>query len=49
MGLMLVDSINGRDYHIVQAVVMLIAVVYVLLNLFADIIYAYLDPRIRYD
>lgn len=49
MGQMLVQAISGRDYHIVQAVVMLAAVVYVLLNLLADVLYAYLDPRIRYD
>ena len=49
MGQMLVAAVQARDYHIVQAVVMLAAVVYVLLNLFADILYAYLDPRIRYD
>jgi peptide/nickel transport system permease protein len=49
MGQMLVSAVQARDYHIVQAVVMLAAVVYVLLNLMADIIYAYLDPRIRYD
>lgn len=49
VGSLLVTSILGRDYHIVQAVVMLMAVVYVLLNLIADILYAYLDPRIRYD
>ncbi len=49
LGQMLVAAVQARDYHIVQAVVMLAAVVYVLLNLLADIIYAYLDPRIRYD
>ena len=49
LGQMLVAAVQARDYHIVQAVVMLAAVVYVLLNLLADITYAYLDPRIRYD
>lgn len=49
MGLMLISAINGRDYHIVQAIVMLIAVTYVLVNLLADILYGFLDPRIRYE
>ena len=49
MGLMLVSAINARDYHIVQAVVMVIGVTYVLVNLAADILYGYLDPRIRYE
>ena len=49
MGLMLVNAISARDYHIVQAIVMLIAVTYVLINLLADILYGFLDPRIRYE
>ena len=43
------DAILGRDYPIVQGGTLLIALVFVLANLFVDISYALLDPRIRYD
>ena len=48
IGLLLLGAINNRDYGIVQAVVLLTAVIYVMVNLMADIVYGYLDPRIRY-
>lgn len=44
----LVEAIRWRDYPIVQNLVMLIAVVVVLANLTVDLLYAVLDPRIRY-
>lgn len=47
-GLLAVDAIRARDYQVVQAVVILFAVVYIIANLGVDILYAYLDPRIRY-
>ena len=47
IGRLLVDAILGRDYPVVQAVVMLITVVVVMANLLVDIIYGLLDPRIR--
>lgn len=47
-GLLAVDAIRGRDYPVIQAVVVLFSVIYVMMNLAIDIIYAYLDPRIRY-
>ena len=43
------DGILGRDYPIVQGGTLLIAIVFVFVNLLVDISYAYLDPRIRYD
>ena len=43
------ESINGRDYGIVQMVVLIASVFYVTVNLLADIAYGYLDPRIRYE
>jgi len=43
------DSILGRDYPIVQGVTLLIAVVFLLVNLLVDISYAILDPRISYE
>ena len=48
IGLLLLGALRNRDYGIVQAVVLLTAVIYIMVNLMADIMYAYLDPRIRY-
>jgi peptide/nickel transport system permease protein/oligopeptide transport system permease protein len=48
LGTLLVTAISARDYPIVQGGVILIAVVFILLNLFVDLLYAFLDPRIRY-
>jgi peptide/nickel transport system permease protein/oligopeptide transport system permease protein len=48
IGLLLVDSIFARDYPVVQGVVMVFAIVFTLLNILVDLIYAYLDPRIHY-
>src|SRR2546426_1482109 len=48
VGRLVVDSIFARDYPIVQGSVLVIAIVFVLINLLVDLSYAYLDPRIRY-
>lgn len=47
VGRTLFDAITARDYGVVQAFTVVIAVFFVLLNLIVDISYAYLDPRIR--
>jgi len=47
VGKMAVDAITMRDYPIIQAYVAWMAVIYVLVNLAADLIYHYLDPRVR--
>lgn len=47
VGKMAVDAITMRDYPIVQAYVAWMAVIYVLVNLVTDILYHYLDPRVR--
>jgi len=49
VGRILYDAITARDYGIVQAFTVVIAVFFVVLNLLVDISYAYLDPRIRLD
>lgn len=49
MGQLLVEAIDQRDFPVVQAAVLLIAVSVVVANLLVDIVYAALDPRIRYD
>ena len=41
------DAIQARDYTIVQSFTLIIAVGYVLINLIVDLLYAFLDPRIR--
>ncbi len=47
VGKMAGDAINMRDYPIIQAYVMWMAIIYVLVNLITDLSYRYLDPRIR--
>jgi peptide/nickel transport system permease protein/oligopeptide transport system permease protein len=49
VGRLLVQSINARDYPAVQGCILLIAVTYVAANLVVDIVYGFLDPRIRYE
>jgi peptide/nickel transport system permease protein len=48
LGHLLVDAIAHRDYTLVQALVLLIAFVYVFVSLLVDVFYVWLDPRIRY-
>jgi peptide/nickel transport system permease protein len=45
---LLVDAVNARDYPAVEGVVLVISVLFVLLNLVVDLIYAALDPRVRH-
>ena len=47
VGKMAVDAITMRDYPIIQAYVAWMAIIYVVVNLITDIIYHYLDPRVR--
>ena len=47
VGKMAVDAINMRDYPIIQAYVMWMAIIYVVFNLITDLSYRFLDPRIR--
>lgn len=48
MGRLVVQSVLRRDFPVIQGAVMTIAVFYVLANLLVDILYIYIDPRIRY-
>lgn len=48
MGKLLIDSVFHRDYTEVQAIVMVITVIVLLLNLALDLVYGWLNPRIRY-
>ena len=47
IGSLLIEAIQQRDYPVVQATVLLISLVYVTINLMTDILYAWIDPRIR--
>lgn len=49
MGRLFYHAVERRDYPILMGTILIIAVMMVLANLIADIIYAYLDPRIRYE
>ena len=46
-GLLVIDAVRARDFQVVQAVVIVFAGIFILTNLLVDILYAYLDPRIR--
>ena len=48
VGSLLLDSIFSRDYPMVQGLVLLFAVTYILVNLLVDLLYAAIDPRVRY-
>jgi peptide/nickel transport system permease protein len=47
MGTLIIQSIDAKDFRVVQGAVLVVALFYVLLNVAVDISYAYLDPRIR--
>ncbi len=47
VGLLVVDAVRSRDFQVVQAVVILFAGIFILCNLLVDVLYAYMDPRIR--
>jgi peptide/nickel transport system permease protein len=47
VGRLMIDAIFSRDFFIVQGVILFLAVGYVLSNLVVDVVYSYLDPRIR--
>jgi peptide/nickel transport system permease protein len=48
VGRFTVDAISARDYPVVQAAVLLITLIVLLVNLIVDLLYAYIDPRIKY-
>ena len=49
IGWMILNGIYQRDYTLVQGGVLFVAVTFVLINLLVDVLYAYIDPRIRYE
>ncbi len=49
IGTLVINGINARDYPMVQACILLIAVIFVVVNLLVDLTYSLIDPRIRYN
>ena len=49
IGRYLYDAINYRDYPVIQSGILLIATAFVFINLIVDLLYALVDPRIKYS
>ena len=49
IGRLIVDSIQGRDYPMIQGTILVFGLLYIMVNLVVDLIYAFVDPRIRYE
>ncbi len=47
VGRLVIEAVQYRDYPVVQTVVLILSVMYIVANLFVDIVYAYLNPKIR--
>lgn len=47
LGRLIYTAVNGRDYPVIQACVLFVVIAFLLINLIVDVIYAYLDPRVR--
>ena len=43
------EAILARDYPVIQGTILVFGLLYIFVNLVVDLIYAYVDPRIRYD
>jgi peptide/nickel transport system permease protein len=48
MGRLVVQSVARRDFPVIQGAILIIAAIYVLANLLVDVLYVYIDPRVRY-
>jgi len=49
VGMLMLDALFSRDFPVVQGIVLMIAVLVLLVNLLVDILYAYIEPQIRYQ
>ena len=49
LGKLFVEAVTNNDYSLTQALVMVVVTIFVFTNLVVDILYAWLDPRIRYN
>lgn len=48
LGLLAIQAVNARDYSVLQGTVLVLAVIFLVVNLVVDLLYAWLDPRIQY-
>jgi dipeptide transport system permease protein len=48
VGRWIVEAIGNRDYFIVQSTILVFALIFLLVNLLVDVLYAFINPRIRY-
>ena len=48
LGRLLITAISTRDYPLIQGCILVILIIYVLINVIVDVLYAYIDPRIEY-
>jgi len=49
LGRLLIGAVSARDYPLIQAVLLLFVVIVFFANLFVDLSYAFLDPRVKYE
>jgi len=49
IGRLIIEALFSRDFPVVQGIILMVAVVVLLINLLVDILYAYVDPQIRYQ
>ena len=49
VGRYVVQAINSRDYLVIQNTILIFAVIFLVVNLLVDVMYAFLNPRIRYS
>ena len=47
-GLLMITSIESRDYPVIQGCLLVVVTIYIAINLLVDVIYGWLDPRIQY-
>jgi len=48
LGTYIVQAVNARDYPAIQGAIIFVALMVAIVNLIVDLLYAYIDPRIRY-
>ena len=49
IGLLALEATNARDYQVIQAVALIASALFIFMNLVVDVLYAYIDPRVRYN
>lgn len=49
VGLFMVDGISNRDYPVIQSTVLLFATTFVVVNTLVDLLYGFVDPRVKYN